>query len=588
MRSLADAYAYRCVDYVRALKIAAVFARDTFWRSEEGIQLDGGARGPHQHLVLRHWFQLLLPHWFQVLLPHWFQVLLPHWFQLLLSHCFLKLFGRHPRWPCRDQQSPPGRIPQNEGTMWRVAFKKGCRWQWPEKNYIPTPGDTGVHGEDPKNIIQQRKKDEPDIIDEDDEDDAEDAAAAKDANDDVIATAQIQGRPEGVQDRAEGVDDTWRNIADVSMAADHFRQALLLSKEDERNLKVKLDMAEDEVEREGQIITFYKTPNIDWARPFQAKLQGDVAMGDGVARHFLSLVIHKLKHGFTIDVGNSCGAMLFEGQSDHLVPSTSKIFLQNDMFIMAGRMIGHAFLHSGPRLTGLSPAVLHVLAGGTPQTATIALEDITDIGVRETIGPLYEVCESNNGNLTTLSVEQRDAINTLAVEMDYSILKETNRSWLLHNLLQDAVFGRIKEQLKQIKQGLKETYVLDLLEARPDATTQVFPSEAEATCSPEVVLDFIQWPQEDDGEEPKKIKEFLLRFISTVSQDKLKQLVKFWVGWEIPMTDMKVEVVDNNNYPRASTCFRTLRVPSHYQTYDDFSESLEMCLGTSEFGFGLI
>ncbi|XP_056443361.1 uncharacterized protein LOC130380192 [Gadus chalcogrammus] len=280
--------------------------------------------------------------------------------------------------------------------------------------------------------------------------------------------------------------------------------------------------------------------------------------------------------------------MLFEGQSDHLVPSSSKIFMQNDMFIMAGRMIGHAFLHSGPRLTGLSPAVLHVLAGGTPQTATITLEDINDIDVRETIGPLYEVCESNNGNLTTLSVEQRDAINKLAVEMDYSILKETNRCWLLHNLLQDAVFGRIKEQLKQIKQGLKETYVLDLLEARPDAITQVFPSEAEATCSPEVVLDFFQWPQEDDGQEPKKIKEFLMQFISTVSQDKLFKLVKFWVGWEFPMTEMKVEVVDSNNYPRASTCFRTLHLPSHYQTYDDFRQSLEMCLGTSEFGFGLI
>ncbi|CAL8388028.1 unnamed protein product [Arctogadus glacialis] len=150
------------------------------------------------------------------------------------------------------------------------------------------------------------------------------------------------------------------------------------------------------------------------------------------------------------------------------------------------------------------------------------------------------------------------------------------------------VFGRIKEQLKQIKQDLKETYVLDLLEARPDAITQVFPSEAEATCSPEVVLDFIQWPQEDDGQEPKKIKEFLMQFISTVSQDKLKQLVKFWVGWEIPMTEMKLEVVDSNHYPRASTCFRTIRLPSHYQTYDDFRQSLEMCLGTSEFGFGLI
>ncbi|CAL8403794.1 unnamed protein product [Boreogadus saida] len=407
--------------------------------------------------------------------------------------------------------------------------------------------------------IKLCNKDEPDLIDDDDEDDAEDTAAAKDVNDDVIAMQScpicgqdfavdylsthaawcderpmpscstqpqlqdrpegVQDRPEGVQDRAEGVQDraegvqdraegvddgAWRNIADVGMAADQFRQALLVSKEDERNLKVKLDMAEDEEDREGQIINFYKTPNIDWARPFQAKLQGDVAIGDGGARHFLSLVIHKLKHGFAIDVGNSCGAMLFEGQSDHLIPSSSKILMQNDMFIMAGRMIGHAFLHSGPRLTGLSPAVLHVLAGGTPQTATIALEDINDIDVRETIGPLYEVCESNNGNLTTLSVEQRDSIKKLAVEMDYSILKETNRCWLLHNLLQDAVFGRIKEQLKQIKQGLKETYVLDLLEARPDAIT-LSPSEAEATCSPEVVLDFIQWPQEDDGQEPKKI-----------------------------------------------------------------------------------
>ena len=58
---------------------------------------------------------------------------------------------------------------------------------------------------------------------------------------------------------------------------------------------------------------------------------------------------------------------------------------------------------------------------------------------------LYEVCESNNGNLTTLSVEQRDAINKLAVEMDYSILKETNRCWLLHNLLQDAVSPHLQQ-----------------------------------------------------------------------------------------------------------------------------------------------
>ncbi|KAK0143541.1 hypothetical protein N1851_018377 [Merluccius polli] len=307
----------------------------------------------------------------------------------------------------------------------------------------------------------------------------------------------------------------WRNIADPGLAADSYREALLLGKGDERMLRVKLDMADDEEDREGQIISFYKAPNVDWARPFQAKFQGDVAIGDGVTRHFLSLVNHKLQHGFSVDVGNSCGAMLFEGQPDHLVPSTSKIFIQNDMFVMAGRMIGHAFLHSGPRLTGLSPAVLHVLAGGTPQTATIVLEDITDIDVRNTITPLYEVCERENANIGSLSAEQRDAINKLAVDMDYAILKDANSKWLLHNILQDAVSPHLTR-------GAEKAH-------------------------------------------------------------------KVLVGWEIPMVDMKVEVVDAypTAYPTASTCFRTIRIPN-YQTFEQFRKGLDICLNSSEFGFGLL
>ncbi|CAL8318223.1 unnamed protein product [Merluccius merluccius] len=242
----------------------------------------------------------------------------------------------------------------------------------------------------------------------------------------------------------------WRNIADPGLAADSYREALLLGKGDERMLRVKLDMADDEEDREGQIISFYKAPNVDWARPFQAKFQGDVAIGDGVTRHFLSLVNHKLQHGFSVDV----------------------------------------------------------------------------------------VCERENANIGSLSVEQRDAINKLAVDMDYAILKDANSKWLLHNILQDAI-----------------------------------------------VLDFIQWPQEGDDQ----IKDFVTHFISTASQEELKKLIKFWVGWEIPMVDMKVEVVDAypTAYPTASTCFRTIRIPN-YQTFEQFRKGLDICLNSSEFGFGLL
>ncbi|KAL1267150.1 hypothetical protein QQF64_002825 [Cirrhinus molitorella] len=284
-------------------------------------------------------------------------------------------------------------------------------------------------------------------------------------------------------------------------------------------------------------------PNIDWARPFQAKLQGDLAIGDGVNRHFLSMVMHKLQHGFTVDLGNASSTLLFEGQPDHQIPSTFQVFAQNEMFTMAGRMIGHSFLHGGPRLTGLSQAVVHVLLCGTPQTATITLDDVVDIDIKETIRPLYENEESEN-QCSGLTEDQRAAVNELALAWDLPVLTEANRTWLLHNLLQHAVLGRNTRQLKQFKQGLKESLILPLLESRPDTVTSVFPRQSMAECSAEVVLDHIKWPEEgglehDDNsgysiDSKCRVMGYLRQFIRTVSQEQLKQLVKFWVGWEIP------------------------------------------------------
>ena len=48
-------------------------------------------------------------------------------------------------------------------------------------------------------------------------------------------------------------------------------------------------------------------------------------------------------------------------------------------------MLGHSFLHGGPSLSGLSPAVVHVLLGGSPETATLTLEDCPDLDIREII-----------------------------------------------------------------------------------------------------------------------------------------------------------------------------------------------------------
>ena len=65
--------------------------------------------------------------------------------------------------------------------------------------------------------------------------------------------------------------------------------------------------------------------------------------------------------------------MLFKGEQDHLLPTTSPEFLQCDFFIVAGRIIGQ------------SAAILHLLSGGLDETATITTEDCVDQHVREVI-----------------------------------------------------------------------------------------------------------------------------------------------------------------------------------------------------------
>lgn len=69
--------------------------------------------------------------------------------------------------------------------------------------------------------------------------------------------------------------------------------------------------------------------------------------------------------------------LLFEGQEDHLVPSTSKVLLDSGLFVVAGRMVGHSFVHGGPRLTGLSLALF--------DENLLTYQDCPDIDLREMV-----------------------------------------------------------------------------------------------------------------------------------------------------------------------------------------------------------
>ncbi|XP_031726469.1 uncharacterized protein LOC116396175 isoform X2 [Anarrhichthys ocellatus] len=237
----------------------------------------------------------------------------------------------------------------------------------------------------------------------------------------------------------------------------------------------------------------------------------------------------KLQYGFEMNFG---GTLLFEGEQDHLIPSTWHYLLESDFFVVAGRMIGHSFLHSGPCLGGLSPAILHVLFGGSPEEAIIDIKDCADLDIRETI---------------------------------------------------KVVLGRTSKQVKQLRSGLKETPIWPLLTERKDTIPLLFTRASDVQCTPQMVLEKIKWPTEDEDEDSDVSLEdtcrttgFLRTFIETASPSILGKLVQFWIGWNVLLRhQLDINVVE-------------LKLPGHYKDYCNFERDILAAICSTDTGFGLV
>ncbi|XP_053270972.1 G2/M phase-specific E3 ubiquitin-protein ligase isoform X2 [Pleuronectes platessa] len=378
----------------------------------------------------------------------------------------------------------------------------------------------------------------------------------------------------------------WLTTSDPTKAISQCVDNYLRMHKMESPLLLSMDLRRSPAEQDMALISFYKQPNVEWGRPLNSRLEGDTAIGQGVTRFFFSTCIEKLKSGFCIHFANANVTRLFEGEPGHLVPSASHFLVESDMFMVAGRMVGHSFLHGGPCLAGLSPAIVHVLLGGSPETATVTLEDCPDLDIRETIRLLE--------GESTLSEKDAGSVQELAYAWDLPSLTEKNRRWIFEKLLIHAVIGRVTRQIKQFRRGLKETSMWTMLTQRPDTVALLLPKEGGANISPEVLLQRIIWPCEDDDDDADysvdtrcRMTGYLQQFIVNATPTELTNLVKFWTGWEILPMRPSVEVV-MGRYPTASTCFETLRIPGHYKDYKSFESDIQACICSCQTGFGLV
>ncbi|RXN24152.1 G2 M phase-specific E3 ubiquitin- ligase-like protein [Labeo rohita] len=319
----------------------------------------------------------------------------------------------------------------------------------------------------------------------------EDGGDATSEQPEVAHSSNDEGGEDGVAGPSNRRD--WKKISDPKLAADLYKKNLLSAEMQGQPLRFMMDLREDIEEQDRAIISFYKRPDVNSAGPFSCILRGDAATGEGVTRHVLSTAVLKLTKGFMIPISNTGSTLLFEGEPDHLVPSTSQTLVESDLLLMAGR---------------------------PTETATIQLQDCPDLDHRQTIQLLEGDAE--------LTEQDKKAILDLAMSWDLPGVTNDNRHWLFNRLLYHAVLGRTVRQIKQFRRGLKDTKVWSLLQERPDVVPLMFPRQSEAACCPQTILNNIAWPaeEEDDDDEDTyslpvkcRIAEYLRHFIENESKN---------------------------------------------------------------------
>ena len=128
---------------------------------------------------------------------------------------------------------------------------------------------------------------------------------------------------------------------------------------------------------------FIRKPTHVFAQTLRVKFENERAVGEGPVREFFSILMAFVQNGLYLDDPGRL-TMLFEGETDHKIPVPNALLCNSGLYTSVGRMIAHSFLHGGPPLYGLSPAVLEFWTRESISEA-VTIEDIPDYDLRQAL-----------------------------------------------------------------------------------------------------------------------------------------------------------------------------------------------------------
>lgn len=161
----------------------------------------------------------------------------------------------------------------------------------------------------------------------------------------------------------------------------------------------------------------------------------------------------------------SGGSMFFTGTANHLVPVHDWDLLEDENFILVGKIIGHSMIHGGTGFVGMSQGIVKYIKTESVDVAaaSITTEDVPDSDVQAQVG---KIIDTPDDGLSKLWMNDSLLIDTLQ-QAGVQKLEAKNKEKAVQQILLHQVLLKRKYEVDDIIKGLKTLLLTEFLKRHP-------------------------------------------------------------------------------------------------------------------------
>ena len=191
----------------------------------------------------------------------------------------------------------------------------------------------------------------------------------------------------------------------------------------------------------------------------------------------------------------------------------------------------------------------------------------------------------------------------MATNKCISVAKEqlidiNTRDFLLQQLVYHELLTSRKNEIDELKEGLKSLGLLDLIAKNPKICKVLFCADKSQQINADVLNDMMLSISPSNFAEEQSQKWFLDYLSLKPDPDfpddnRCRSLLQFWTGWSVvPFGGLtkRLKVIflaDDDRFclPTSSACTKTLRLPTVHSSQGKFFQSMDVALKYGKVGF---